>query len=409
VRGAKETLSRHAYTDVPMPPPFADAHVTREDLERLITAPLGRAVELTRAAIDEAGLRPKQLSAIFLVGGSSRIPMISRLIHERTGVVPTTLDQPETVVARGALRAVLVDPDRTGALPGTSVTRTGNAPAEQRTEVVRPADASRPASGFATSRPPSGATFSPLNATRRVVGGVHGNPPQQIPGRGVPWQQESSAGQSSATVQLGTAAPGGTALGGTALGGTAQPGAAPQREAHRKLPWLIGGAVLLVAAVAGGLIIALSGNGTPSVEGRTFAQYDYSFTAPSDWTQTGDNVSDRQVVIRPGDALSGNDLVAVQEYSMDFDATVDRQRLVTSLKRSADADPMYSGFDPDVTFAGKHVIYYRQTKDAATTDWYVLVQGKIRVPVACQYAAQALKPRVLDACDQVVRTMKIGN
>ena len=33
VRGAKETLSRHAYTDVPMPPPFADAHVTREDLD----------------------------------------------------------------------------------------------------------------------------------------------------------------------------------------------------------------------------------------------------------------------------------------------------------------------------------------------------------------------------------------
>src|SRR5882724_2689377 len=32
VQGAKETLSRHTYTDVPMPPPFADAHVTRSDL-----------------------------------------------------------------------------------------------------------------------------------------------------------------------------------------------------------------------------------------------------------------------------------------------------------------------------------------------------------------------------------------
>ncbi|WP_146060398.1 Hsp70 family protein, partial [Amycolatopsis sp. CA-128772] len=149
VRGAKETLSRHAYTDVPMPPPFADAHVTREDLERLIAAPLGRAVELTVAAIGDAGLRPKQLTAIFLVGGSSRIPMISRLVHERTGVVPTSLDQPETVVARGALRAVLVDPDRTGALPGEAMARLGAAPAgpaAQRTEVVRPGDvAPRPA------------------------------------------------------------------------------------------------------------------------------------------------------------------------------------------------------------------------------------------------------------------------
>src|SRR5699024_4551726 len=56
--------------------------------------------------ISDSGMRPAQLSAIFLVGGSSRIPMVSRLVHERLGVLPTTLDQPETVVARGALRTV---------------------------------------------------------------------------------------------------------------------------------------------------------------------------------------------------------------------------------------------------------------------------------------------------------------
>jgi molecular chaperone DnaK len=106
VQGAKETLSRHPYTDVPMPQPFADAHVTRADLEQLIVAPLNRAVELTAAAIREAGLGPGQLTAIFLVGGSSRIPMVARLVHERLGIIPTTLDQPETVVARGALNAV---------------------------------------------------------------------------------------------------------------------------------------------------------------------------------------------------------------------------------------------------------------------------------------------------------------
>jgi cell division ATPase FtsA len=165
--GAKETLSRHAYTDVPMPPPFADAHVTREDLERLVAAPLSRVVEVTRAAIDEAGLRPKQLTAIFLVGGSSRIPMVSRLVHERTGVVPTMLDQPETVVARGALRAVLADPDRTGALPGTAVARAGAAP-----------------SATPPPRPPApGATFSPLNAGRRDNGGGYlgeGRPPSRV-------------------------------------------------------------------------------------------------------------------------------------------------------------------------------------------------------------------------------------
>jgi hypothetical protein len=171
VRGAKETLSRHAYTDVPMPPPFADTHVTREHLERLVGSPLGRAVELTRAAIEEAALRPKQLTAIFLVGGSSRIPIVSRLVHEGTGVVPTTLDQPETVVARGALRGVLVDPDRSGALPAAAPSAgAAFSVVQQRTEVVRPLDISPKAPGFtAAFGPPaaSGATFSPLKAGRR--------------------------------------------------------------------------------------------------------------------------------------------------------------------------------------------------------------------------------------------------
>ncbi|MGH3951467.1 MAG: type VII secretion-associated protein [Pseudonocardiaceae bacterium] len=140
VRGAKETLSRHSYTDVPLPPPFSDAHVTRENLDRLIAAPLGRAVDLTAATIAEAGLNPRLLAGIFLVGGASRIPMMSRLIHERVGVVPTTLDQPETVVARGALRAVSVErppvappPVRPGPVPPAEqpLVRAGLPPAGQ--------------------------------------------------------------------------------------------------------------------------------------------------------------------------------------------------------------------------------------------------------------------------------------
>ncbi|GLZ30481.1 type VII secretion-associated protein [Lentzea sp. NBRC 105346] len=117
VRGAKETLSRHSYTDVPMPPPFPDAHVTRTDLEKLITAPLNRAVALVTASVRDAGIDPRQLAGVFLVGGSSRIPLVARLVHEQVGVLPTSIDQPETVVARGALRAVSLDPMRTGSLP----------------------------------------------------------------------------------------------------------------------------------------------------------------------------------------------------------------------------------------------------------------------------------------------------
>jgi type VII secretion-associated protein (TIGR03931 family) len=380
VRGAKETLSRHAYTDVPMPPPFADAHVTREDLERLIAGPLGRAVELTRAAIDEAGVRPKQLTAIFLVGGSSRIPMISRLVHERMGVVPTTLDQPETVVARGALRAVLVDPDRTGALPGSSIARpTGApAPAEQRTEIVRPFDSPRPAPT------PAGATFSPLNASQRggaqVAQAGLGRGPGT--GGGVPqWQP-----QEAVTTET-----------------------AKKKEGRRRLPWVIGGAAVVAGVVAAGLIIT-SGGGADPAAGHPYAQYDYSFVAPADWVQTGDNVASRQVVIRPDTAQTGDDLVVVQEYVMDYDATANRQRMVSSLQTSAANDPAYSGFDPAMTYAGKEVVYYHQTKDVAVVDWYVVAQGKVRVHIGCQFAVDnTLQQRVRAACEQVVNSVKIVN
>ncbi|WP_086822305.1 type VII secretion-associated protein [Allokutzneria sp. NRRL B-24872] len=114
VRSAKETLSRHAYTDIPMPPPFTDAHVPRVELERLVRGRLTRAVELLAATVRESGA---DVAGIFLVGGSSRVPLLARLVHDRLGVVPTALDQPETVVARGALRAVPVTPSLPPQLP----------------------------------------------------------------------------------------------------------------------------------------------------------------------------------------------------------------------------------------------------------------------------------------------------
>ncbi|RSN19157.1 type VII secretion-associated protein [Streptomyces sp. WAC 05977] len=376
VRGAKETLSRHAYTDVPMPPPFADAHVTREDLERLIAGPLGRAVELTVAAIGDSGLRPKQLTAIFLVGGSSRIPMVSRLVHERTGVVPTTLDQPETVVARGALRAVLIDPDRTGSLAGSAVSRAGGgpvpAPVDRRPEAPRPP--------FPPGPPPQSA-FSPLNATRQ-------GPPSPPMG------------------QQGIAAPPPWRPGEPAR----EPKPAESGGKNKKLPWIIAAAVVAVAAVAGGILFAVN-SGEAEPEGRTLAQYDYRFIAPPDWTQTDDRVAKRQVVIHPSDSLTGDDLVVAQENVMDYDATADRQRLVDELAALARLEPdKYSGFNGNAQYAGKTVIYYRETKPSARVDWYVVAQGKTRVHIGCQYGTGSLlEQRVSAACEQVVKTMVVIN
>ncbi|GAB3153010.1 type VII secretion-associated protein [Amycolatopsis stemonae] len=391
VRGAKETLSRHAYTDVPMPPPFADAHVTREDLERLIASPLGRAVELTVAAIGDAGLRPKQLTAIFLVGGSSRIPMISRLVHERTGVVPTSLDQPETVVARGALRAVLVDPDRTGALPGEAMARLGAVPgaalnpAAQRTEVVRPGDvAPRPA-------PPRVAPPSAGFPNRAAPPSPpHGQPAAR------PW-----------TPPAGQPGPPGVRPGGP-------PEAAPVKKKGRGKLWgVLGVAAVVVAALVVGGVLLFRDPGSPAESGRTLSQYDFKFVSPEDWVQTDDRVAERQVVIHPQESRDGNDLLVAQEYVMDYDATADPQKLADELKRSADSDPdRWSGFNPSLAYAGKTVIGYHEVKPDhpdIQVDWYVVAKGKIRVHIGCQYATARLRDRVTAACTQAVRTVEILN
>jgi actin-like ATPase involved in cell morphogenesis len=102
VRSAKETLSRHPQTVVPMPEPFADVPVTRPELEALIRPSLSRSVELLSSTIAASGVHPMSLAGIYLVGGASRMPLVGALIGERLRVAPVSLDQPETAVALGA-------------------------------------------------------------------------------------------------------------------------------------------------------------------------------------------------------------------------------------------------------------------------------------------------------------------
>ncbi|SDP12004.1 Hsp70 protein [Nakamurella panacisegetis] len=102
VRAAKETLSRYAQTDLPLPDPFDDTLLTRKEFEGLVRPVIARTVEVLAETIGRAGLSPDRLGGIYLVGGSSRIPLVAGMITERLGVVPTTLDQPETAVAMGA-------------------------------------------------------------------------------------------------------------------------------------------------------------------------------------------------------------------------------------------------------------------------------------------------------------------
>ncbi|MFD5830037.1 type VII secretion-associated protein [Lentzea sp. NPDC060358] len=358
VRGAKETLSRHAYTDVPMPPPFPDAHVTRSDLEQLVTGPLSRAAALVSGAVRDAGLAPQQLAGVFLVGGSSRIPLVARLVHEHTRVVPMSIDQPETVVARGALRAVSLDPERTGGM--TQQKAPPNGASGEVTHNIRV--------GEETTR----------KITRRIT------PPP--------------------VAQFPVAFP-------------SPPPPPPPKKSKAPLFVSIGVVVMLAAAGVGGYLWfnrekAQQRTDPPS---NQIAVYDYAFTRPDGWEQTGGAAPDRQVLLQPADQKNSDGKspearIAVQEQTLTYDSDKDRVRALSELRntyqeRQGNGDDV-ADFTDNRTFAGKSVVHYREVVGATAVDWYIQFQGQVQVSVGCQ-ASKAAEQRVRTACEQVVSTLVI--
>jgi type VII secretion-associated protein (TIGR03931 family) len=189
--------------------------------------------------------------------------------------------------------------------------------------------------------------------------------------------------------------------------------AEPAAKSRKKLWGVVAIAVVVVTALVVGGVLLFSRDGTQAETGRTLSQYDFRFVAPNDWIQTDDRVADRQVVIHPQETPDGNDLVVAQEYIMDYDATADPQKLTDELKRSADQAPeRYSAFNPGLSYAGRTVIGYHESKPDRPdlqVDWYVVAKGRIRVHIGCQYAKPEFRDRVATACTQAVRTVEILN
>ncbi|GAA3288667.1 Hsp70 family protein [Dactylosporangium vinaceum] len=104
VRTAKEILSRSASTYVHLPILDQDAPLGREQVERLAAPVVARTVALTRSVI-AASVPAGRLTGLFLVGGSSRIPLVATALHRVTGTAPTVMEQPELAVAQGSVAA----------------------------------------------------------------------------------------------------------------------------------------------------------------------------------------------------------------------------------------------------------------------------------------------------------------
>lgn len=127
IRRAKELLSDASSATINFQAAGETHHIqlTREELEAIIAPHIEKAYELTRRTLIEADVSgPEGMKALYLTGGSSRIPAVQEALKTLGPVA--TLDNPKTVVAQGALKAVIpvishITPENTGAADRKSV------------------------------------------------------------------------------------------------------------------------------------------------------------------------------------------------------------------------------------------------------------------------------------------------
>ncbi len=76
--------------------------ITREQYEQLIRPVVGRTIGPVRQAMKDAGLTAKQIDEAVLVGGSTRVPLVRKLVEEQFERTPHADLNPDEVVALGA-------------------------------------------------------------------------------------------------------------------------------------------------------------------------------------------------------------------------------------------------------------------------------------------------------------------
>lgn len=107
---AKVELSSAMETEINLPFITADASgpkhlvmkLTRAKFEQLVEPILKKLMPPVEQAIKDAGLEPKDIEEIVLVGGSTRIPKVQEMVKDYFGKEPNKSVNPDEVVALGA-------------------------------------------------------------------------------------------------------------------------------------------------------------------------------------------------------------------------------------------------------------------------------------------------------------------
>jgi len=76
--------------------------ITRADLEKLVQPLIDRTLEPCKKALKDAGIDPKDIADVVLVGGMTRMPRVREVVKDFFGREPHTGVNPDEVVAMGA-------------------------------------------------------------------------------------------------------------------------------------------------------------------------------------------------------------------------------------------------------------------------------------------------------------------
>jgi molecular chaperone DnaK len=107
---AKIELSSATETEINLPFITADASgpkhllmkLTRAKFEQLVSDLIEKTIEPCRIALSDAGLTPKDINEVILVGGQTRTPKVQQVVKEFFGKEPSKGVNPDEVVAAGA-------------------------------------------------------------------------------------------------------------------------------------------------------------------------------------------------------------------------------------------------------------------------------------------------------------------
>jgi molecular chaperone DnaK len=169
---AKEALSSDTEVSIPVLTPAGQGSVRlhRSEFEAAIRPQVEDTVGALQRAVASAGLAPQQLSAVLLVGGSSRIPLVGQLVSELLGR-PVSVDvDPKNAISMGAVLSLQPAPAGTGAwAPRVPAPRSGGS---ARFPIAAAAAGAPPVGGAGGPQGPYGPQAGPGGYAPNPMGGA---------------------------------------------------------------------------------------------------------------------------------------------------------------------------------------------------------------------------------------------